>query len=95
MLDLLRRPGRWLTLTPRQIERATAWFKRHGDLAVVLCQPMPGLRTLIAVPAGALRQSPPRLALLASGGSLPVVLMLAGAGFVCGRQWQAAADCLG
>ncbi len=95
LLELLRNHGRWLTLAPEQAERATAWFERHGALAVLLCQPMPILRTLIAIPAGALGQPSWRFLALASVGSSAVVLALAAVGFVCGRQWQTAADYLG
>ncbi|BAI73087.1 alkaline phosphatase [Azospirillum sp. B510] len=49
----LRRHGHWLTVKPEQVHRATGWFARRGGVAVLLCQPLPGLRTLISVPAGA------------------------------------------
>jgi len=46
------RHGRWLTLTPREIDHVDSWFDRHGGTAVLLGRMVPGVRTLISVPAG-------------------------------------------
>jgi membrane protein DedA with SNARE-associated domain len=95
LLRFLRGYGHWLTLTPEQVDRATDWFERRGGLAVALCQPIPGLRTLVAVPAGALGQSPLRFLALASLGSTLFVLVLAALGYFLGTEWRAAARYLG
>lgn len=44
--------GRWLTLTPTDIDEVSAWFARHGRWAVLFGRLLPGIRTLISVPAG-------------------------------------------
>jgi membrane protein DedA with SNARE-associated domain len=31
---LARRRGRWLTVSPRDIDKADAWFEKHGGIAV-------------------------------------------------------------
>lgn len=49
------RHGRWLTLSPHEIDRAHAWFDRHGAKAVSLGRLIPAVRTLISVPAGVTR----------------------------------------
>lgn len=46
------RHGRWLTLHPDDIDRAGAWFLRRGWAAVLVGRLVPGVRTLISVPAG-------------------------------------------
>ncbi len=46
------RHGRWLTLSPAEIDRASAWFARRGWAAVLVGRLVPGVRTLISVPAG-------------------------------------------
>lgn len=48
-----RRHGRWLTLTPDDIDKADAWFDRHGGKAVFAGRLVPTVRTFISVPAGA------------------------------------------
>jgi membrane protein DedA with SNARE-associated domain len=49
---LVDRWGRWLTLEWEDIERATAFFLRHGQWIVFLLRFSPFLRTMISLPAG-------------------------------------------
>src|SRR5690606_647338 len=49
------RYGRWITLTPEDIDEAQAWFNKHGHLAVFFGRLMPTVRSLISVPAGIAR----------------------------------------
>ncbi|MDX2240937.1 MAG: DedA family protein [Leptolyngbyaceae cyanobacterium bins.302] len=44
--------GKWLTISGRDIDKANEWFTRHGVKAVFLCRLVPGVRTLISLPAG-------------------------------------------
>jgi membrane protein DedA with SNARE-associated domain len=46
------RHGKWLTLSPKDLDRAQAWFRDHGNAAVFLGRLLPGLRTFVSVPAG-------------------------------------------
>jgi membrane protein DedA with SNARE-associated domain len=44
--------GKWLTISGKDIDKANAWFTRHGGKAVLLGRLVPGVRTLISLPAG-------------------------------------------
>jgi membrane protein DedA with SNARE-associated domain len=46
------RHGRWLTLSRQDLDSAQQWFDRRGGLAVFLCRLVPGVRSLISIPAG-------------------------------------------
>ncbi len=46
------RHGHWLTLGAEDIDRAQQWFQHHGGAAVLFGRLMPGVRTLISLPAG-------------------------------------------
>lgn len=46
------RHGRWITVSPRDVDAAQAWFDRHGTKAVLLGRLVPAVRTLISIPAG-------------------------------------------
>lgn len=50
--DLARRHGRWVALTPEEIDRGRALFEKHGALVLVLGRLVPALRTVVALPAG-------------------------------------------
>jgi membrane protein DedA with SNARE-associated domain len=49
--------GRWLTISRKDIGRAKRWFDRHGGLAVLICRLVPGIRSLISIPAGVARMN--------------------------------------
>ncbi len=47
--------GRWLTMTPEDVDRATAFFAERGGPAVLIGRLLPGIRTYISIPAGMAR----------------------------------------
>ena len=44
--------GHWLTIDRDELERAEKWFSQHGRWVVAIGRLVPGVRTLISVPAG-------------------------------------------
>lgn len=46
------RRGRWAGLNGSDIDRSMDWFRRRGHLAVLIGRLIPGVRTLISLPAG-------------------------------------------
>lgn len=46
------RYGRWLMVSSDDIGKANDWFDRYGGWAVFLCRLIPGIRSLISIPAG-------------------------------------------
>ncbi|NJN18915.1 MAG: DedA family protein [Oscillochloris sp.] len=44
--------GKWLTVSRKEIDKAQGWFDRHGGKAVFFCRMVPGIRSLISIPAG-------------------------------------------
>ena len=46
------RHGRWLTVSGHDIRKADAWFDKHGRKVVFFARLVPGVRSLISVPAG-------------------------------------------
>lgn len=70
------------------VDSAADWFHRHGPSAVLLGRLVPGVRSLISLPAGAERMPLGRFTLLTTLGSLVwnAVLVLAGAAL--GTQYE-------
>ena len=46
------RHGKWITLSPRDLDRAHDWFRRRGGAAVFIGRLVPGVRTFVSLPAG-------------------------------------------
>lgn len=46
------RRGAWIGLSGGDIENSVQWFDRHGDKAVLWGRLIPGVRSLLSIPAG-------------------------------------------
>src|SRR5687767_4658381 len=44
--------GKWLTVSRDDIDKAKEWFEKHGAIAVLIGRLVPGVRSLISLPAG-------------------------------------------
>jgi membrane protein DedA with SNARE-associated domain len=84
----LQRHGRWLGLTPADLARSRRWFNRHGAALVFWGRIIPGIRTLVSVPAG-IELMPQRPFLLwTTAGSLLWVLILTVTGQAMGEGYK-------
>jgi membrane protein DedA with SNARE-associated domain len=70
------------------VDRADAWFARRGELAVFVGRLIPGVRSLISLPAGAAGMPLGKFVLLTAAGSAIWNSLLIGAGVLLGTQWQ-------
>ena len=43
---------RWIKLSAADLQTAKAWFNQHGHQAILLSQLIPGMRSLVVLPAG-------------------------------------------
>jgi membrane protein DedA with SNARE-associated domain len=86
--------GRYLLVGEDDLDRAHDWFERHGWLAVLLCRMVPGLRSVISLPAGVERMSIVPFVLLTTLGSAIWNGVLIGAGWWLGDQWDLVSDYL-
>lgn len=90
-----RRHGRWLTLTPQDIDHANDWFGRHGGKAVFVGRLLPTVRTLISIPAGICGMSWTRFLIYSSLGTAIWTAALALAGYALGAQYEAVGKWVG
>lgn len=80
--------GRWLMLSSHDIERANNWFERHDAAAVFFCRLVPGIRTLISVPAGIERMNFGYFIFLSTIGTTLWVSLLTYLGRILGRNYD-------
>lgn len=91
---LADRHGRWLTVSRRDIERAKRWFDKHGGVAVFICRLIPGIRSLISIPAGINRMNLASFLLYTAMGASLWTALLAYAGYLLGRNFSDLAEYL-
>ena len=84
----VRRWGRRFGVRGHDIDRATAWFDRHGSSAVLLGRVVPVVRTFISLPAGFADMPAGRFGLFTTLGCIPWTAALGIAGYVLGANWQ-------
>ncbi len=85
---LAARYGRWLTLSPSDVDRANGWFSRHGVTAVLFGRLVPTVRTLISVPAGIAHMSMPTFLIFSAIGSAIWTSFLTIVGYLLGQQYE-------
>jgi len=70
------------------IEHASAWFNRHGRSAILIGRLVPGIRSLISVPAGINRMPLAPFLLYTTVGSGVWTGLLAYLGYILGARYQ-------
>lgn len=87
---------RWMAHIPlvdrEELEAAAAWFHRHGSISVFIGRLVPGVRSLVSIPAGAVHMGLVRFSLLTVAGSLLWNSLLVGAGYLLGTQFGRVAE---
>ena len=87
---LLYRFSRVLRVSERDLDRADAWFDKRGWWIVLFGRLIPGIRSVVSVPAGASEMPLLPFIGLTTLGSLVWNCALIGAGWALGSQWEEA-----
>lgn len=85
---LVERWGKYVFLRPHEIDRAEAWFARHGEAAVFVSRLLPVVRTFISLPAGVARMPFGKFTIYTFLGCLPWTFALTWAGVLLGDNWE-------
>jgi membrane protein DedA with SNARE-associated domain len=84
---IVRRFGRWLTVSLGDIEKAHKWFDQHGAAFVLFGRMLPTLRSLISVPAGFMEMNFQRFVIYSTIGTAGWTALLAVAGYKLGQDY--------
>lgn len=88
-MDRLRLVARRMPLVDvADVDKADAWFSRHGRKAVFLGRLIPGVRSLISIPAGVDRMPLSSFLLMTTAGSLLWNTALIAAGYALGSRYH-------
>jgi len=89
------RYGKWLTISSKEIDKANDWFNRHGKKAVFFGRLVPGIRTIISLPAGIHRMRLVPFLVYSTAGTLLWVLLLTTLGYVLGANYYLVEEYIG
>jgi len=79
-------------LREHDLDRAIAWFGRHGGKAVLIGRMLPVVRTFISLPAGIAEMPALRFGVYTTIGCIPWTAALAVAGYAVGTNWESIAN---
>ncbi len=85
---LVERWGRYVLLSPADLDRAERFFRRFGGPAVLVGRLLLVVRTFIALPAGIARMPQLPFQLYTFVGSWPWCYALAYVGYLLGERWD-------
>ncbi len=85
---LIEKFGRYVLLSPGDLNRVEAFFAKRGPIAVLIGRVVPVVRTFISLVAGAARMKPLLLGIYTAVGSAVWMTGLGIAGYELGPQWQ-------
>jgi membrane protein DedA with SNARE-associated domain len=80
--------GRYVLITPKELDFADRWFERYGDAAIFISRLLPVIRTFISLPAGIAKMNFPKFVIYTFIGSFPWCLGLAWLGKKLGENWN-------
>jgi membrane protein DedA with SNARE-associated domain len=89
------RHGHWLLLSPRDLDRAERWFDRHARTTVFLGRLVPGVRSLVSIPAGMSEMALGPFLLLTAAGTALWSALLATAGHFLGERYESVSRWIG
>jgi membrane protein DedA with SNARE-associated domain len=86
--NLILRYGRFLRVKEADLDRAEGWFDKYDEWVVLFGRMVPGVRSVVSIPAGMLRTPFLPFVLLTTAGSAAWNALLLGAGWYLGENWQ-------
>ncbi|MCA2847474.1 MAG: DedA family protein [Pseudanabaena sp.] len=89
---LASRYGKWIGISGDDIEKSTNWFQKHGSKAVLFGRLVPGIRTLISIPAGISKMPVVPFFIYSTIGTIAWVTLLTYAGYFLGKNYKLVED---
>ncbi len=86
--------GKWITVSSKDIDKVKRWFDRYGNNAVLFGRLVPGIRTLISLPAGLNEMPLVPFIVYSTIGTTLWVIFLTGAGYLLGNNYELVDDYL-
>jgi len=88
LAKFLDKRGKYVGITSEDLAKSKRWFDKYGVSLVFWGRLVPGIRTLISVPAGMELMPLRKFLIWTTLGSLIWVVILTYAGFILGDNWQ-------
>ena len=84
----LNKYGKYILITPHDLDRADQWFQKNGDWAIFFTRLIPLVRTFISLPAGIAKMRIGKFLIYTFVGSFIWCTALSLAGYLLGENWE-------
>jgi membrane protein DedA with SNARE-associated domain len=84
----LNKYGKYILITPHDLDRADQWFQKNGDWAIFVTRLMPVVRTFISLPAGIAKMRIGKFLTYTFIGSFIWCTALSFGGYLLGEHWE-------
>lgn len=84
--------GKYILIRHHDLDNSEAFFKKHGDIAVLIGRILPVVRTFISLPAGIAEMPIVKFSAFTILGSIPWTFGLAYAGRALASNWQSVSN---
>jgi membrane protein DedA with SNARE-associated domain len=84
----LNKYGKYVLITPHDLDRADKWFQKNGDWAIFITRLMPLVRSFISLPAGIAKMRISKFIVYTLAGSFIWCTALSLGGFFLGQNWE-------
>lgn len=85
---IVEKYGKYVFIHRKDLDRADAWFEKHGIKAVFFSRMLPVVRTFISLPAGIAKMNIWKFSLFTFLGALPWNFVLTLVGYKAGENWN-------
>lgn len=93
--NLADKYGKWITVSGKDIDKVNNWFNRYGKKAVFFGRLVPGIRTLISLPAGLNSMPLAPFLIYSTLGTTAWVMLLTFLGYILGDNYELVDEYLG
>ena len=84
----LNKYGKYVLITPHDLDRADGWFQKNGDWAIFITRLMPLIRSFISLPAGIAKMRMGKFLIYTFAGSFIWCTALSFGGYLLGQNWE-------
>lgn len=88
ILKFIRRWGKWLFLSEHEYEKTKGWLKQYGSFVSFFSRLLPGIRTVVSLPAGVARIALVPFVVWTFIGAMLWSYVLVYVGYVLGENWD-------
>ena len=88
LLQLIKKYGKFILISEHDYERAHRWFSKYGDKIIFISRLLPGIRTVISLPAGMFTMDLKKFTIYTITGCFIWSVFLTYIGFTLGENWM-------